>query len=243
MHTTNEQLIAEYRNGNKAALEQLIKQNQGLICRIASRYIRCYKGGDYDDLMQEGAIGLLQAVEKYDQDKGKFAAYAAYWIKNAMLKTMRRQVDTISLDEEIDDTEGLTLGDTISDGSNISEQVIDKLTADNLWFTIQKELNDMQFKIFVLTVYGYPVVQIAAKLGISSDKAKDEKKRTLYKLRYHSPKVRRLAKEWLQSVTPSYYSGSSYAAPVDHSYSDTSIVERAVIARDDVINGLLNHTS
>lgn len=237
---TNEQLIEAYRSGDKAALEQLIMQNKGLIAKLANKYMPMYKGGDYDDLMQEGSIGLMRAVETYDQSKGKFSTYAFLWIQHAMLKAMRGQVDTISLDETIADDSDTTLGDMLCDGNDFTEQVDDSLTADNLWFAIQRELTDLQFKIFALSVYDYPIAHIAARLGIPLNLAKKEKRHALYKLRWQSHTIRRLALEWLHNMTPSYYSSVDYAIPIGHTgYSGTSIVERVVIARDKAIAELL----
>lgn len=237
---TNEQLIEAYRSGDKAALEQLIMQNKGLIAKLANKYMAVYKGGDYDDLMQEGSIGLLRAVETYDQSKGKFSTYAFLWIRQAMLKAMRGQVDTVSLDETITDDSDTTLGDMLCDGSDFTEAVDDSLTADNLWFAIQQELTDLQFKIFALSVYNYPIAHIAAKLGIPLEQAKEEKRHALYKIRWSSRKVHLLALEWLHNMTPSYYSSVDYAIPTGHTgYSGTSIVEHVVIAREKALAELI----
>lgn len=83
---TNEELITLIKSGVDVAdnMAQLWQQNRGFIGQIARRY----SGFDEEeDLIQEGYIGLCKAVDGYDPDRGgAFLTYAAYWIKQAMLR-------------------------------------------------------------------------------------------------------------------------------------------------------------
>lgn len=238
---TNEELISAYRSGNSAALEQLITQNRGLIAKLANKYMHVYKGGDYDDLTQEGALGLLRAVETYDATKGSFSGYAWFWIRRAMFRAIQGQEDTVSLDTLVTEDGDITLGDMLSDGSDFTEAVADNLTADNLWLEVRRRLTDAEFRVFALSVISdYSIAFIADKLGIPLEQAQDEKKRAFSKIRWSSRKLHILAQEWMQDNTPSYYSSINYTMPIGHSgYSGTSIVERAVIARDSLLAELI----
>lgn len=66
----------------------VVEDHLGLVARIARRYARNYQGHhtmDLEDLIQEGTIGLMRAIEKFDDAKGcKFSTYAVYWIRQAI---------------------------------------------------------------------------------------------------------------------------------------------------------------
>lgn len=82
----NLELLQAYRAGDPAARELLILENSGLVSSIARRYTFNYKY-EYDDLRQEGFIGLMRAIDKYDPALDiPFGNYAAYWIKQAILR-------------------------------------------------------------------------------------------------------------------------------------------------------------
>ncbi len=69
--------------GNKYARQRLIEANLRLVVKMAKRYTG--RGLDYQDLIQEGNIGLITAVDKYDVSLGyKFSTYATWWIRQAM---------------------------------------------------------------------------------------------------------------------------------------------------------------
>lgn len=83
---TNEQLVARIRAGENEAdnMLQLYKQNKGFIYKMAMKYS---EHAEIDDLMQEGYIGLCEAVRHYDADQGTtFLSYAAFWIKQCMMR-------------------------------------------------------------------------------------------------------------------------------------------------------------
>lgn len=71
-------------NRAKFAKEAIIKSNLRLVQSIAKKYRRS-NAVAYDDLLQEGSMGILRAIDKYDPDKGtKFSTYAVIWIKQAI---------------------------------------------------------------------------------------------------------------------------------------------------------------
>ena len=81
---TNEQLVLRIQGGENVAENMLAlwKQNKGLICSVARRY---QLKNDYEDLCQQGYIGLDKAVSMYDPDGGaSFAGYALFWIRNVI---------------------------------------------------------------------------------------------------------------------------------------------------------------
>lgn len=80
---SNEELVKQYREGNKKALSELIEQNEGIVRKLAKKFKIFGTCVEIDDLLQEGYIGLIKAADKYDFNncnKASFITYATHWI-------------------------------------------------------------------------------------------------------------------------------------------------------------------
>lgn len=90
------QLAAKIKKGDKAARERMIKANLRLVVKIAQDYN--HFGLPFLDLISEGNIGLMKAVERFDPQKGgKLSTYAAWWIKQSIKRALTNQRNTIRL--------------------------------------------------------------------------------------------------------------------------------------------------
>ena len=79
------ELAVQAEQGDREAAEKLVLSNVRLVVKIAMGYRRAWT--NLMDLIQEGNVGLVQAVQRYDPYRGvKFASYAAYWIRAYILK-------------------------------------------------------------------------------------------------------------------------------------------------------------
>lgn len=80
---SNEDLVKLYQDGDKSALDELIQANTGIISKIANKYNGINRELEFDDLFQNGVIGFIKAVEKYNpnhEKKAKFITYAVFYI-------------------------------------------------------------------------------------------------------------------------------------------------------------------
>jgi RNA polymerase primary sigma factor len=93
-------LARSARSGDAKAREQLIEANVPLVVGIARRY-RC-EGMEFEDLVQEGILGLIAAVDRFDPDRGcRFGTYATHWIRQAIGRAVLYQGHLIRLPDHV----------------------------------------------------------------------------------------------------------------------------------------------
>lgn len=124
--TTEEEIALAQRieQGDTEAKHTFVNANQRLVVWCARKYYN--SPVDHDDLIQEGNVGLIRAVEKFDWRRGcRFSTYAAWWIRQAMSQTIARSSSirfptdaeydgVVSLDAPVGE-EGSVLGDFVRD--------------------------------------------------------------------------------------------------------------------------------
>ena len=97
MSFAEEQALAKrVRNGDAEAREHMIEANLRLVVSIGKRYIN--RGLPFSDIIEEGNIGLIRAVEKFEYERGfRFSTYATWWIRQAIDRAIANQVRIIRL--------------------------------------------------------------------------------------------------------------------------------------------------
>lgn len=88
-------LAKRIKSGDKDALELLIRSNLKLVVSVVKKHIR--RGGmEFDDLVQEGNLGVMRAAEKFDPERGlRFSTYAVYWIRQHILRAFKSKSSLI----------------------------------------------------------------------------------------------------------------------------------------------------
>ncbi len=90
------QLWQRVKRGDRRAKEEIMKMNLKLVIPIAKKYL--YPGADLMDLIEEGNLGLLHAIDKFDPKKGyRFSTYASYWIEQYIRRFVEEQSKTIRI--------------------------------------------------------------------------------------------------------------------------------------------------
>src|SRR3712207_5862130 len=93
-HKEEIDLSKRAKAGDKRARQRLIEKNLRLVISVAKRYRGM--GLPFEDLIQEGNIGLMRAVEKFDPDRGwRFSTYATWWIRQAVQRAVADKGRTI----------------------------------------------------------------------------------------------------------------------------------------------------
>lgn len=99
--TKERELIYKAKNGDLDAQNEILTSNLRFVFNIASRYKG--NGAAISDLISEGNLGMIKAIQKFDPDKNvKFISYAVWWVRNAMQEFIKRRQLALSIEKEED---------------------------------------------------------------------------------------------------------------------------------------------
>ena len=148
-------------------METLLTNYKPLVSKIARQYF--VVGGEFDDLVQEGMIGLYKAIKNFDETKdASFKTFASLCITRQMVSAIRK-TKTIKgkMFLELLDDELISTLDTISDVENPEELAISKQKGEYINKEIQDNLSEFELKVLLKYCSGLTYENIAAECDVS----------------------------------------------------------------------------
>lgn len=185
-------LVEKVQRGDKQAAEELVCRYTGLVRHIVTRYHTPFH--DFDDLCQEGFIGLLGAAKRYRPQvfSVKFSSFAYLCVLRKIYSVLKSSNNNkhrllngaVSLSEYTNDDQNRTLGDLVPlEGPDPEEMVIEKSVAENLRRLLSNHLSALEYRVTMLVLDGYTYSEISAALNLELKTVDNARTRSWSKLR------------------------------------------------------------
>ncbi len=173
--TTDEELVLRSQKNDEEATNNLLNKYKNLVNKISRSYFLI--GGDIEDIVQEGMIGLYKAITHFSPQKNaSFKTFASICIKNQIQSAIKiasseknrvlSSALSIADDPCFDEEEKLGY-ETISDFNSLEDKIVEKENVEEILFHVKEKLSPLEKKIFNLYLEGYNYNEISQMANIS----------------------------------------------------------------------------
>ncbi|MDE6550370.1 MAG: sigma-70 family RNA polymerase sigma factor [Clostridia bacterium] len=150
------ELLSQAQSGSVDAAETLINNYKGMVASVARRYY--IVGATQEDALQEGMIGLFNAVMTYNERGGKFSTYAYTCIRSRILDAVK----SASRDKNRPLNDYVPI-DTLIGVSDMEEEIFGNIEGQELQARIKDALNDKEYKVLRMYLDGKSYAEIASE--------------------------------------------------------------------------------
>lgn len=159
-----EELISKAKCGDQAAMNQIFDNYKALVRSIANKFYLV--GGDKDDLLQEGMVGLFNAVINFDANKGSFPSFVQLCVARQLIDAVKR--DNSDKNRPLKEHMDISALQETADVQTPLGNLLEKEYAQKVAEIIETKLTAAERQVIKLFAEGYSYEDIAAKSGKTS---------------------------------------------------------------------------
>ena len=156
-------LFLRAKAGEESAVEEIVAQYKGLIRAVANKFFLV--GGDKDDLLQEGMLGLYFAILNFDESKGSFPSFVKLCVMRQLIDAVKR--DNSNRNKALANHLDISLAENLPDDRTPLQDLLEKEAAQKVRDIIETQLSSLEKQVVELFAEGYSYEDIAEKLGVS----------------------------------------------------------------------------